>query len=173
MTRIGKLFGIFSSQPVNGQNGRHEPGLSRADWEAIKTQVQGEVRSLVSKSIVESVFYAPPRVSYENREAVLQATANRLYADALFLISSAGAAPPFEPSEEVLRWVRDALDDCVASWRHDDSGTADGEYDPPIDAKRSTTDAIFAALERASQNAVLQEAAKQRVQAQAAMEMAE
>ena len=172
MSRIGKLFGIFSSQAPKVQNARHEPGLAGAGWQAVRTQVQAEVRSLVSKSIVESVFYAPPRVSYEDREAVLQAAANRLYADALFEISSTGVAPPFEPSEEIMRWVGDALDDCVAGWQREKSGTEGGEYDPPIDAKRSTTDAIFAALERASKNGVLEEAAKQRVQAHVAVDMA-
>ena len=130
--------------------------------------LQTEVRALVSKSIVESVFYAPPRVSYENREAVLQATANRLYADALYAISSLGVTPPFEPSEEIMRWVEDALDESIAGWKRDDSGPELGEYEPPTEAKRATTDAIFAALERASKNGVLQEAANQRVQVVAA-----
>lgn len=173
MTRIGRLFGIFSSKTVQEQGARREPGLAGADWQAIRERVQAEVRGLVSKSIVESIFYSPPRVAYEDREVVLQATANRLYADALFGISSAGVTPPFEPSEEIMRWVRDALDESVSGWRHDDNGSGNGEYEPPIEAKRSTTDAIFAALERASKNGVLQEAAKQRRQAGSAMEMAE
>ena len=173
MSRIGKLFGIFSSQAAKEQDSRCEPGLAGADWQAVRTQVQGEVRGLVSKSIVESVFYAPPRVSYEDREAVLQAAANRLYADALYEISNAVTAPSFEPSEEIMRWVEDALDESVSGWQRDDNGPESGGYEPPVEAKRATTDAILAALERASKNAVLQEAAKQRVRAHAAMELAE
>lgn len=169
MSRIGEFFGIFSSKADRKTGPRREPELEVTDWQSVKDQVQAEVRSLVSKSIVESVFYAPPRASYEDREAVLQATANRLYADALFEISSRGVTPPFEPSEEIMLWVREALEESVTDWRHQGNGAENGGYEPPVEAKRSTTDAICAALERASKNGILQKAAKQRIQATAEM----
>ena len=160
---------MFSSKTVQGQDTRREPGLRKADWQAIRTQVQAEVRGLVSKSIVESVYYARPGVAYEDREVVLQAAANRLYADALYEISNATTAPRFEPSKEIMGWAEDALEESVFGWQGDESGLGNGDYEPSMEAKRSTTDAIFAALERASKNEVLQEAAKQRLHAEAAM----
>lgn len=171
MSRIGKLFGIFSSKTDPGRGARREPGLGGADWQAIRTQVQAEVRGLVSKSIVESIYRSQPGSAYEDREVLLQAAANRLYADALYEISRAGKKPPFKPSKEILKWVRDALEETVTGWQLD--GAGNGDHTPTMEAKRATTDAIFAALERASQNAVLQEAAKQRVQAETAMVAAE
>ncbi len=52
-------------------------------------------------------------------------------------------------------------------WKGDkgSNGSADsGEYEPPMEAKQSTTDAIWEALRQASKNEILETAAKRRVE---------
>jgi len=173
MSRISKLFGALSLKSAAAKDARREPGLVAADWQTIRARLQAEVRGLVSKSIIESIYSAQPGISYDDREVLLQATANRLYAGALYDVWNAGAKPPFEPSKEILLWVQEALDETLSGWQRTDSSLEDGEYDPPIEAKRATTDAIFAALERASKIEVLQEAARRRVEAETSMVAAE
>ncbi len=95
------------------------------------------------------------------------------YADVLYEILSESAKPPFEPAGEILQWAQEALDDALRGWQGKDCGGADGEYEPPIEAKRSMTEAIFEALKQAAKNGVLQEAAKKRFQAGSAMVAAE
>ncbi len=103
----------------------------------------------------------------------MQAAANLLYADVQYEILSESAKPPFEPAGEILQWAQESLDDALRDWQGKDCGGADGEYKPPIEAKRSTTNAILEALKQAAKNEVLQEAAKKRFQAESAMVAAE
>ncbi len=187
MSRIRKLLGILTPRVFQADDGRREPQLAAArklhrkkepaltapNWQAIKENLQAEVRGLVSKSVVESIYGAQRGVSPEDQDFLLQAAANRLYADVLYEILSESAKPPFEPAGEILQWAQEALDDAMRDWQGKDSGVEDGKYEPPIEAKRSTTDAIFEALKQATKNEVLQEAAKKRFQVQIAMVAAE
>ena len=186
MSMLRKLFGAFSSQASQEQPDRREPGLAGAsktrngkepvlatDWQPIRDRTQAEVRGLVSKCIVEQIYETQPGVAYEDREVLLQSAANRLYADALYKVLSAAETPPFSPSEEIMRWARDGLDESQTGSQPGSSSSGDSGYDPPIEAKQSTTDAIYAALERASKNEVLVKAARQRIQAETVILAAE
>lgn len=187
MSKMGKLFGIFSRRSGRDQDWRREPGLAKThkrrdsrelslaagDWQAIKDDFQAKVRGLVSKLIVESMFSDGPRVDYQNREVLLQAAANRLYADALYSIASTGVTKRSKPSRKILKWAEEALDEALANWQRQEYGSEDGDYEPSMREKRSITDAIYAALEQASGNDVLFEAAKQRVQSETEMVAAE
>ena len=128
---------------------------------------------LVSKSVVESIYGAQRGVSPEDQDFLLQTAANRLYANVLYEILSESAKPPFEPAGEILQWAQESLDDALRDWQGKDCGGADGEFEPPIEAKRSTTNAIFEALKQATKNEVLQEAAKKRLQVEATLVAAE
>ena len=152
---------------------KKEPALTAANWQAIKENLQAEVRGLVSKSIVESIYGAPPVVPPVDQGVLLQVAANRIHADVLYEILSESAKPPFEPAGEILQWAQEALDDALRDWQSKGCGVADGEYEPPIGAMRSTTEAIFEALRQATKNEVLQVAAKKRFQAESAMVAAE
>ncbi len=121
----------------------------------------------------ESIYGAPRGVSPEDQDFLLQAAANRLYADVLYEILSESAKPPFEPVGEILQWAQEALDDALRGWQGKDCGGADGEYEPSIDDKQLTTKAIFEALSRASKKEVWQEAANKRAQVEVAMVAAE
>ncbi len=186
MSRIRKLLGNLTPRIFQADDVRRDPALATArklhrkkepvlaaDWQAIKEYMQAEVRGLVSKSVVESIYGAQRGVSPEDQDFLLLAAANRLYADVLYEILSESAKPPFEPAGEILQWAQESLDDALRDWQGKDCGGADGEYEPPIEAKRSTTEAIFEALKQAAKNGVLQEAAKKRFQAGSAMVAAE
>jgi len=186
MSRIRKLFGILNVRIFQADGVRREPQLAAArklhrkkepvlaaDWQVIKEYMQAEVRGLVSKSVAESIYGAQRGVSPEDQDFLLQMAANRLYADVLYEILSESAKPQFEPAGEILQWAQEALDDALRDWRGKDCGGADGEYEPPIEAKHSTTNAIFEALKQAAKNEVLQEAAKKRFQAEAELVAAE
>lgn len=145
------------------------PILASTDWQAIKEYMQAEVRALVPKTIVESIYNAQTSVTPEDQNVLLQGAANRLYADVSYEILSTGVAPPFEPAEEILRWAQDALDESLVDWQRKDRGVEAGEYEPPIADEQLTTKAILDALRRASAYEVLQEAAIKRLEMKAAM----
>ena len=187
MSKIRKLFGVLAPRILQADGVRREPqlvaarklhrkkepALAAANWQVIKENLQAEVSGLVSKSIVESIYCAQPGVSPVDQGVLVQMAANRIYANVLYEILSESAKPPFEPAGEILQWARESLDDALRDWQGKDCGGADGEFEPPIEAKRSTTNAILEALKQATKNEVLQEAAKKRLQVEATLVAAE
>lgn len=173
MSRVRRILRIFASKPVRGQRARSEPDLTATDWQRIRECFEGETRALVSKSIIESIYSVQQVGAYQDRDVLLQAAANRLYADAMYGILSSGVKPPFEPAQEIMRWVREALEDAISGWQGEDGASKEVNYEPSIEHKRATTDAILAAFERASKHEVLMEAARRRVQVDTRMVAAE
>lgn len=186
MSGLNKLFEALALRSSRAEKERREPGLSGdggpanepeslsdAVWREVRAHTQAEVRALASKCLVESIYGDRPGLAYEDREALLQAAANRLYADALYRILKAQGNPPVEPRERILLWVDEALDDSPTGWRLAAKGAQNGEAAPRREANGSIIDAIVAAVERASWNGVLMKAAEQRLAAEAIVLAAE
>lgn len=128
------------------------------DRDAIKAKVQSEVCAVLARTILELIQSSQARAPAMD-ELLRRQAINRLYADVLYDFLAGGEAPGYDPGELVLGWAREAMDEWGAGRERLAPGLA-GD-------KAALSDAILAALEAASRDRTLREAARQRLEAAA------
>jgi len=123
---------------------------------AIKDKVQGEVRAISARTILE-VIQSSQAGAPSMDELVRQQAINRLYADVLYDLLSNGAAPDVDPSARVLAWAREATD----GW-----GRGQKNVDADLTREREAlARSILAALDSATRDGTLRKAAERRYRA--------
>ncbi len=160
LSGVAQRSGRREPEATGRRNRKARENGTSEHWGAVERKVTAEVRAIVPKTMVESLCESRVASVSLDAEAVRQAAANRIFAEALYDILKIDAEPPFEPAGRILTWAEAALDEIGTAWRGDSEGENDaarGETSPVIQA-------VAAALQRAAENAVLKEAALRRLE---------
>lgn len=155
MSIVRRLFGgLFRG----GLRGRSKE--ARARWDTIREAYQGRVRGMLLQGIADTLHCSTADDPPEDRALRRQATANTVYADALYEIMVTGVTPPFEPHRELLKWARNTAEEVLEEWleRLDEDETA------AIENRRRLAEGVLETLHRAAADEVLQKAATARVE---------
>ncbi len=155
MSWVSRLFGgLFRG----GLKGRSKE--ARARWDAVREGFQTRVRGMLLQAIADSLHSSTAGDPPEDRALRRQATANTVYADALYEILVSDATPPFEPHRELLKWAQEVTQDVLDEWLE----RIDEDDEATIEDRKSLAEGILETLHRAADDEVLEKAAAARVE---------